>query len=67
MIKKKLFETAINTYIGKIDRLINRLSYRGDRCSDSQKLCLQQALNELEYNVTGLVDEDFKELEKENE
>ncbi len=64
---KARFVEKVFSAIQEIQNNINEMPYRGDKCKDSQKLCLQLALNELEHNVTGLEDEDFKELEDEDE
>lgn len=47
----------------KFQELINRLPHNGDKCEDSQKVCIQIALNELEATVNGLVDDDLIEQE----
>jgi hypothetical protein len=61
-MKAKQFEKKAQILIDKFQNLIDLMPYRGDVCSESQKLCLQQALNELDHNVNGVEDLDFKVL-----
>lgn len=61
-IEKKLdsFQRQANFYIEQLQHLIDEMPYHGDSSEESQKVCLQIALNELEYAVTGTTKEDFK-------
>ena len=58
-MKKEPLEKVFDVYYDKINDLIDTLPDKGDKCSDSQKLCLVQALHELDYVVNGLQEEDF--------
>ena len=61
MKKKELvqFKTDMTILISKAEDVIQRLPDKGDKESDSQKICLINALNELEYTVNGVEVEDF--------
>ena len=58
---KTTFTALAENHIEQLQNLINQMPYKGDTCSESQKLCLQQALNELEHNVNGVEEEDLNE------
>ena len=45
----------------QIEVAVDLMPYKGDKCEDSQKVCLQQAINELEANINGITDEDLTE------
>lgn len=53
------FQIDMNNLISKAKYVIQRLPDKGDKESDSQKICLINALNELEYTVNGVEMEDF--------
>jgi len=55
----KTLKEELYSLLEPIEAKINTLPYKGDKCSDSQKMCLIQALNELEYNINGLEKEDL--------
>ena len=57
----------MNEFIGNMEKFISMIQdevdtmpHTGDKCITSQKMCLQQALNEFEYSVNGLSVNDFK-------
>jgi hypothetical protein len=62
-IKRDLetLKQELHSLLEPIEAKINTLPYKGDKCSDSQKICLIQALYELEHNINGLEKEDLIE------
>jgi len=66
MDKAAFVEVMINS-IHQMQGYINEMPYKGDKCEDSQKVCLQNILNDLGKNLIGLEDEDFEELEEYDE
>lgn len=59
-MKAEKFKIKANALIYKLELLIDKMPYQGDSCTESQKVCLKQALREVEFNVTGVEDDDFK-------
>ena len=45
----------------RLDWFFQELPYRGDKCSDSQKVCLMLALKNLKSVINGTELEDFKQ------
>jgi hypothetical protein len=43
----------------QLEDIINKLPNKGSKSEDSQKLCLINALHQLEYNINGLEITDF--------
>jgi len=66
IIKKEFVEKAANL-TSQLEDLVDTLPYRGDVCSESQKVCLNQAVFEVYNNISGLNDEDFTELKEDEE
>lgn len=61
------FKSEMRSHIDAAQELIDAMPHKGDTCSTSQKMCLQQALNELEYAVNGTEQSDLKEDEDEDD
>lgn len=59
-MKAEKFKIRVEKLIDKIEDLIEKIPYHGDSCSESQKVCLKQALNEFSYTVNGVEESDFK-------
>lgn len=55
----KTLKQELHDLLKPIEAKINTLPYKGDKCSNSQKICLIQALNKLEHNINGLEKEDL--------
>jgi len=45
----------------KLDKHIMAMPDKGDKCDVSQKICLLNAVNNLEAIINGVTDDDFKE------
>lgn len=48
-------------HLNELRGLVESLPYKGDRCEDSQKICLRVSLNDVEACINGLRVEDFFE------
>ncbi|ADC73127.1 hypothetical protein TK90_2640 (plasmid) [Thioalkalivibrio sp. K90mix] len=56
------YESTLAEMEGLIERfrgLVAPMPHHGDKCEDSQKQCLLQALSQLEQTVNGLEPKDF--------
>lgn len=65
--KKKYctFKSKAEKLISKFEKLLEEMPDKGLKSTDSQKACLQQALNELSYAVNGVEASDFKKEDDE--
>jgi len=54
------FTEKTESIINRFQQLIDELPQKGDTSEDSQKVCLQQRLNELQYAVNGTRESDLK-------
>lgn len=59
-------QAQAEVHIARLQQLIEQLPWRGDTEETSQKVCLQNALNALERNVTGLTADDLVGVNLEN-
>jgi len=60
-INKTLFENKMEENIKDMKHTIeNTMVENGLKCSQSQKICLLQAINDLEHNINGVELNDFK-------
>lgn len=55
-----LFKAKAETTMGKVRRLVDKMPYKGDKCQDSQRMCLILAINNLEYQINGVKPSDFE-------
>jgi len=55
------FKKKADDLIEKIETLINKMPDKGNSSSESQKICLQIAINEFSHNVNGVEPSDFEE------
>jgi len=53
------FKAKARKLTGRLDDLIECLPNKGNKCSDSQKICLKQALKEFEATINGTMPEDL--------
>lgn len=58
-MNKHTFKEDAEELIEKFQKLIDRMPDRGDSSSESQKVCLQISLNDLDATVNGVEDSDF--------
>lgn len=58
-----LLELKVTLYsiIALAEEVIDQLPQKGDKCSDCQRMCLQQAINEFSYVVNGIEESDLEE------
>jgi len=54
------FKMEMDYLCSQIEDLINEMPYKGNKEEDSQKVCLQNALNKLQQAVNGCEEEDFE-------
>ena len=59
--KFQAFKTEAGKVVYKMENLINTMPHKGDKCADSQKVCLTVALKNLESFINGTGTEDFME------
>ena len=59
-ITPKDFEDLAEPFIDGLQHIINKMPHKGDKRDSSQKLELQTHLNNLQYAINGLTQEDFK-------
>ena len=57
---KNIFQKKMEYLIEQMNTLIDTMPDRGLKCEQSQKVCLKQAVFEVEKNVNGVKDEDFE-------
>ena len=55
----KRFEISCNNLTSYLRLEIQAMPDKGDKCEDSQKICLLNALSEFEHCVVGTEKEDF--------
>mgnify|MGYP006989528054 CR=1 FL=1 len=55
------FQGQADELIAQIEALIDEMPYKGDKEADSQKICLQRCLDELQYAINGCEQEDFED------
>ena len=60
-INMRRFVSTANTLVNKLEEHFEKLPDKGDKCCDSQKICLLNALYDVEKNINGLEPEDFIE------
>jgi hypothetical protein len=65
-IEHRQFKRVASQAIAMMSDLIGKMPDTGLKQEDSQKICLQQKLHELEMNVNGTTPDDFI-VEKESE
>lgn len=61
------WKDEVEALVEQIEEKISILPWRGDRCEDSQKVCLQRILNKFINHLNGVEEEDFYELNDEEE
>jgi len=59
-MKAQKFKTKVEALISKIEDLILAMPDQGNTSSESQKIALQNAINQFSYTVNGVEDSDFK-------
>lgn len=59
------FKEKTENLLGELEELIQQLPQKGNTCSECQRTCLQQAVNEVYYAVNGTEEEDL--IEDDNE
>lgn len=62
----KAFKEQANIHLERLEILINSMPNKGLKCEDSQKICLLDKLNRLDYTFNGIEEEDFIPDEKYN-
>lgn len=62
--KSEEFKKKAQSLIDQFQALINGMPWQGDTCEESQKLCLQKDLNELQWSVNGTNYLDFYKKEE---
>jgi len=61
-INKAIFDTQTDECIQTMKDVVNQtMANNGDKCSCSQHMCILQAINELEHNISGVELKDFKD------
>lgn len=55
------FKDQLYKLLRQIEVAVELMPYKGDKCENSQKVCLQQAINELEHNINGVSDKDLED------
>jgi len=58
--KSEVFKKRADALISKIEDLINKMPDKGLKSEDSQKVCLQQAIDDFSYTVNGVEPSDFE-------
>ncbi|HUU87711.1 MAG TPA: hypothetical protein VMX17_08170 [Candidatus Glassbacteria bacterium] len=59
--QSETFKRRAEDLIEKIEALINKMPDKGNSSSESQKICLQIAINDFSHNVNGVEPSDFEE------
>ncbi len=57
------YKKEMEELLERMEDLTNRLPYKGDKCEDSQKICLISAIHEVYASLSGLDVIDFVEDE----
>ena len=60
--QRNKFIIATRDCLGRLDELVGAMPHRGAACYDSQKVCLQIALNDFYSLVVGVDRVDFEPL-----
>lgn len=55
----KLLKEKLHSHVEQIDDLLEEMPDKGNKCSDSQRVCLQNAINSFEHNINGITEEDL--------
>ena len=55
------FKEELKNQISCLEDLIHSMPYKGDSEEESQKVCLQNRLNDFYYTVNGIEDSDLEE------
>ena len=58
--KAETFQRRATSLIAQIEALIEKMPDKGNSSSESQKVCLSQALNQFEHTVNGVEASDFE-------
>ena len=67
-MNKQKFEDFVMPKVYEIEEYIKKnMPDKGDKCEDSQKLCLLDALSSFEKNINGTRDIDFEEDDEDAE
>jgi frataxin-like iron-binding protein CyaY len=53
------FKNRVEDLVSQIEDIINKMPYKGDSETESQKIYLMNKLNQFSYAVNGVEDEDF--------
>ncbi len=61
-----IFKYKAELLIAELETLIEQMPQLGNSAENSQKVLLQQKVNELQYAVNGVEDEDFKFIQSTN-
>lgn len=61
--KMTKFKLKADKHIEKLNDMIEKMPFKGNKEEDSQQVCLMNALRNFEITVNGLEPEDFKEDE----
>ena len=54
------FKKHAEGLLEQLETLVGEMPEHGDKCEDSQKVCLQQHVNELYATVNGVEDKDLR-------
>lgn len=55
------FKQTAEAILGELEAHINKMPNKGDSQDESQKMCLKQAVNEVQWAINGVTDEDLVE------
>jgi hypothetical protein len=58
-ISTEKFKNELYRLLRQIETAVELMPYKGDKCEDSQRICLIQAINELEHTINGISDKDL--------
>ena len=57
----KLFKKVMSFHIDEMNKIVDDMPYKGDKCTDSQQMCLKQRLKELEAYIYGTTQKDLEQ------
>ena len=61
-VNKAIFEVQMNEHIEAMEAIVNQtMLNNGDKCFQSQKICVLQAINNIGMFVNGSTEKDFKD------
>lgn len=60
-MKIETFKKKAESYLSKLETLIQKMPYKGDKADKSQKVLLQQTINEVGYALNGTYQSDLIE------